>query len=69
MILATDIAESSLTIDGVRAVVDAGLARRPAYDAVSCLTRLSTMPISRASADQRQGRAGVTIFKPCALCA
>ena len=43
---------------GVRCVVDAGLARRPCYDASTALTRLATVPISQASAEQRRGRAG-----------
>jgi ATP-dependent helicase HrpB len=58
VVLATDIAETSLTVEGVRVVVDAGLARRPVFDAGTGLTRLTTMPASRASADQRAGRAG-----------
>jgi HrpA-like RNA helicase len=66
VILATDIAESSLTINGVRCVIDAGLARKPAHDAASGLTRLATAPISRASAEQRQGRAGANFCVPCA---
>jgi ATP-dependent helicase HrpB len=58
VVLATDIAETSLTVAGVRVVVDAGLARRPVFDAGTGLTRLATAPASRASADQRAGRAG-----------
>ena len=58
VVLATDIAETSLTVEGVRVVVDAGLARRPVFDADTGLTRLATVPASRASADQRAGRAG-----------
>jgi ATP-dependent helicase HrpB len=58
VVLATDIAESSLTVDGVRVVVDAGLARSPRYDPATGLTRLVTRPASQASADQRAGRAG-----------
>jgi ATP-dependent helicase HrpB len=58
VVLATDIAETSLTVEGVRVVVDAGLARRPVFDATTGLTRLETVPASRASADQRAGRAG-----------
>ncbi|MCU1357563.1 MAG: putative ATP-dependent helicase [Acidimicrobiales bacterium] len=58
VVLATDIAESSLTVAGVRIVVDAGLVRVPRYDPGSGLTRLHTEPASRASADQRSGRAG-----------
>ena len=58
VVLATNIAETSLTIDGVRVVVDAGLARVPRFDPGSGMTRLDTQRISRASATQRTGRAG-----------
>lgn len=58
VVLATDIAESSLTVPGVRIVVDGGWARRPAFDAATGMSRLKTVRISRASADQRRGRAG-----------
>ncbi|SFQ65328.1 ATP-dependent helicase HrpB [Pseudomonas sp. NFPP07] len=58
VVLATNIAETSLTIDGVRVVVDAGLARVPRFDPGSGMTRLDTLRISRASATQRAGRAG-----------
>ena len=58
VVLATDIAESSLTVDGVRIVVDAGLVRSPCYDAATGLTRLVTSPASQAATDQRAGRAG-----------
>ena len=58
IVLSTDIAETSLTIEGVRAVVDAGLAREPRFSPRTGLTRLQTVQISRASADQRRGRAG-----------
>lgn len=58
VVLATNIAETSLTIDGVRVVVDAGLARVPRFDPNSGMTRLDTQRISRASATQRAGRAG-----------
>ncbi len=58
VVLATDIAESSLTVEGVRAVVDAGQVRSPRFDPGSGLTRLHTGPASRSSADQRAGRAG-----------
>jgi ATP-dependent helicase HrpB len=58
VVLATDIAETSLTVEGVRVIVDAGLARKPQFDAGTGLTRLETVPASRASADQRAGRAG-----------
>lgn len=58
IVVATNIAETSLTIEGVRVVVDAGLARAPRYSARTGLTTLETVRISRASADQRRGRAG-----------
>src|SRR5690554_3908848 len=58
VVLSTDIAESSLTVEGVTAVVDTGLARAPRFDSRTGMTRLRTVPISRASADQRAGRAG-----------
>jgi ATP-dependent helicase HrpB len=57
VVLATSIAETSLTIDGVRIVIDSGLARRPRYDRGSGLTRLETVRISQAAATQRAGRA------------
>ncbi|HKI81732.1 MAG TPA: helicase-related protein, partial [Pseudodesulfovibrio sp.] len=60
IVLATSIAETSLTIEGIRVVVDSGLQRRPRFDPRSGLTRLVTVPASRASADQRRGRAGRT---------
>jgi ATP-dependent helicase HrpB len=60
VVLATSIAETSLTIDGVRVVIDSGLARVPRHDAASGLTRLETVRVSRAAADQRRGRAGRT---------
>ena len=60
VVLATSIAETSLTIEGVRVVVDAGLARVPRYEPDLGLTRLETVRVSRASADQRRGRAGRT---------
>jgi ATP-dependent helicase HrpB len=60
VVLATDLAETSLTIEGVHAVVDAGLAREPRFDAATGMTGLVTVPASRASADQRAGRAGRT---------
>lgn len=65
VILSTAIAESSVTLDGVRVVVDAGLARVPRFDARSGMTRLETMRVSRASADQRRGRAGRTAPGHC----
>lgn len=58
VVLATNIAETSLTIEAVRVVVDAGLARVPRFDPGSGMTRLETRRISRASATQRAGRAG-----------
>jgi len=58
VILATNVAESSITVPGVRAVVDAGLAREPRFDPNSGFTRLAIVNISQASADQRAGRAG-----------
>ena len=58
VVLATSIAETSLTIEGVRIVVDSGLARVPRYEPDVGLTRLETVRVSRAAADQRRGRAG-----------
>ena len=60
IVLATSIAETSLTIEGVRIVVDSGLARVPRYEPDVGLTRLETVRVSRAAADQRRGRAGRT---------
>jgi ATP-dependent helicase HrpB len=60
VVLATSIAETSLTIEGVRVVIDSGVARVPRYDPASGLTRLATVRVSRAAADQRRGRAGRT---------
>lgn len=60
VVLATSIAETSLTIDGVRIVVDSGLARVPVYEPGLGLTRLVTARASRAAVDQRRGRAGRT---------
>ena len=60
VVLATAIAETSLTIDGVRIVVDGGQSRRAAFDAGAGMTRLVTGRVSRAAADQRRGRAGRT---------
>jgi len=60
IVLATNIAETSLTIDGVRIVVDAGLERRSLFDPASGMNRLELQRISRASAEQRAGRAGRT---------
>ncbi len=58
VVLATSIAETSLTLDGVRIVVDSGLARRPRYDRAAGLTRLVTERASQAAVTQRAGRAG-----------
>ena len=58
VVLSTDIAESSLTVEGVSVVIDSGLARAPRFDPRTGMTRLQTISISRASADQRSGRAG-----------
>jgi ATP-dependent helicase HrpB len=60
IVLATSIAETSLTIQGVRVVIDSGYARVPRFDPSSGLTRLATVRVSRAAADQRRGRAGRT---------
>ncbi len=58
VVLSTDIAETSLTVEGVRIVVDSGMARAPRFDAHTGMTRLRTIAVSRASSDQRAGRAG-----------
>ncbi|MDZ7925449.1 MAG: ATP-dependent helicase HrpB [Marinagarivorans sp.] len=60
IVLATDIAETSLTIEGVNVVIDSGLCRSPSFDPNTGLTRLHTQAISQASAEQRAGRAGRT---------
>jgi ATP-dependent helicase HrpB len=60
VVLATSIAETSITIEGVRIVVDSGLARVPRYEPDVGVTRLETVRVSRAAADQRRGRAGRT---------
>ncbi|MDP4593313.1 MAG: ATP-dependent helicase HrpB, partial [Beijerinckiaceae bacterium] len=60
IVLATSIAETSLTIEGVRIVIDSGLARTPRFEPGLGLTRLETVRVSQASADQRRGRAGRT---------
>ena len=65
VVLATNIAETSLTIPGVRVVVDSGLMRRARFDPVTGMSRLETQRISRASADQRRGRAGRTEAGVC----
>ena len=58
IVLATSIAETSLTIEGVRVVVDSGLSRVPRFSPRTGLTRLETVRVNRASAEQRRGRAG-----------
>ena len=65
VVIATSIAETSLTIEGVRVVVDSGFARVPRYEPDLGLTRLETRRVSRASADQRRGRAGRTAPGVC----
>ena len=60
VVLSTPIAETSLTIDGIRVVVDSGQMRVPRFDPGSGMTRLDTIKVSKASADQRRGRAGRT---------
>jgi len=60
IVLATAIAETAITIDGVRIVIDSGLQRLPVFEASTGITRLETVRVSRASADQRAGRAGRT---------
>lgn len=60
LVVATSIAETSLTIEGVRIVIDSGYARVPRYEPATGLTRLETIRVSRAAADQRRGRAGRT---------
>lgn len=65
VVLATSIAETSLTIEGVRVVLDCGLARLPRFDPARGVTHLETVKVSRASADQRRGRAGRTAPGVC----
>jgi ATP-dependent helicase HrpB len=60
VVLATSIAETSITIEGVRVVIDSGLARVPRFEPEVGVTRLETVRVSRAAADQRRGRAGRT---------
>lgn len=60
VVLATSVAETSLTIQGVRVVIDGGLSRVPRFEPSSGLTRLATVRVSRSSAEQRRGRAGRT---------
>ena len=64
-VLATSIAETSLTIDGMTAVIDSGLARRPRFDPATGVTRLETVRVSQAAATQRAGRAGRTAPGRC----
>lgn len=65
IVLATNVAESSVTLPNVRAVIDSGLAREPRFDPASGLTRLETVFITRSSATQRAGRAGRTAPGKC----
>ena len=65
MVLATSIAETSLTIEGVHVVIDSGLARRSRFSPRTGMSRLETVRVSRASADQRRGRAGRTAPGVC----
>jgi ATP-dependent helicase HrpB len=65
VVVATNVAETSVTIDGIRHVVDGGVARVARYDAERGIGTLFIEPISRASADQRKGRAGRTSFGDC----
>ncbi|WP_299810118.1 ATP-dependent helicase HrpB [uncultured Roseibium sp.] len=65
IVLASAIAQTSLTIEGVRVVIDSGLARVPRYEPQTGLTRLETVRVSRASAAQRRGRAGRTEAGVC----
>jgi ATP-dependent helicase HrpB len=65
VVLATSIAETSLTIEGVCIVIDAGLSRIPSFSARTGMSRLRTVRVSRASADQRRGRAGRTAPGVC----
>lgn len=58
LVLATSIAETALTIEGIKIVVDSGLSRLPVFDPGSGMSRLQTVKVSKAAADQRQGRAG-----------
>ncbi len=65
IVLASAIAETSLTIEGIRVVVDSGFMRVPRFDIRSGMTRLVTLPVTKASADQRRGRAGRTASGIC----
>ncbi|MES3034270.1 MAG: ATP-dependent helicase HrpB [Gemmatimonadota bacterium] len=68
VVIASAIAETSLTIEGVRVVVDSGWSRVPRYSARTGMTRLETVRVSRASADQRRGRAGRLAPGHCVRC-
>ncbi len=68
VVIASAIAETSLTIEGVRVVVDSGWSRVPRYSARTGMTRLDTVRVSRASADQRRGRAGRVAPGHCIRC-
>lgn len=68
IVLATNIAESSVTLPGVRVVIDSGLSREPRFDPNSGFSRLETVTISQASADQRAGRAGRVAEGWCYRC-
>jgi ATP-dependent helicase HrpB len=65
VVLATSIAQTSLTIEGVRVVIDAGLSRVPSFSPRTGMTRLETVRVSRASAEQRRGRAGRVAVGVC----
>nr|NJM02404.1 ATP-dependent helicase HrpB [Desulfobacula sp.] len=65
VVLSTSIAETSVTIDGITVVIDSGLMRVPRFSPGTGMTRLETLPVSRASADQRRGRAGRTAPGTC----
>jgi len=68
VVLATSIAETSLTIEGIRVVVDSGLMRIPRFSPGTGMSRLETVRVSRASADQRRGRAGRLEEGVCVRC-
>jgi len=65
VVLATSIAQTSLTIEGIRVVIDSGLSRVPSFSARTGMSRLRTVRVSRAAADQRRGRAGRTAPGVC----
>ncbi len=66
--LATSIAETSLTIEGVRIVIDCGMSRRMRFDPATGMNRLVTLRESRASAEQRKGRAGRSLLVSVTAC-